>query len=52
MKIRASLKPLSRDSVKTIGSVKNILNGRIHVIRISFIENLSEKDMISFSSGP
>ena len=44
MKMSASLKPLSRDNVRTSGSVRNILNGRIHVIRISLAENGSLKD--------
>jgi hypothetical protein len=44
MKVSASLKPLSRDNVRTIGSVRNILNGPIHVIRISLAENGSLKD--------
>src|SRR3954464_14937857 len=48
MKISASEKPESRDSVSTIGSVRNILKGRIHVIRISLAENRSQKGTSSF----
>jgi len=50
MKIRASLKPLRRDNVRTMGSVRNILKGRPQVIRISLAENRSLKG--TSSSGP
>ena len=50
MKIRASENPDRRDRVRTMGSVRNILNGRIQVKRISLKENLSLKGVIS--SGP
>lgn len=50
MKIKASENPERRDKVRTMGSVRNILNGRIQVKRISLKENLSLKGVIS--SGP
>lgn len=50
MKTRASLKPDRRDSVRTMGSVKNILNGRPQVMRTSLTENRSLNGVISL--GP
>ena len=50
MKMRASLKPERRERVSTMGSVRNILKGRIQVTKISFAENRSRKGVIS--SGP
>ena len=50
MKIRASLKPDSRERVRSIGSVKNILNGRAQVMRISLTVSLSLMGVISL--GP
>lgn len=50
MKIRASEKPESKDKVNTMGSVRNILNGRIQVIKISLAENRSQNGTSSL--GP
>lgn len=50
MKIRASENPDRRERTRTIGSVKNILNGRIQVTSTSLAENLSLKG--TSSSGP
>ncbi|KXS95696.1 hypothetical protein AC578_838 [Pseudocercospora eumusae] len=50
MKIKASEKPDSSDKTRTMGSVKNILKGRIQVMRTSLAENRSLKG--TSSSGP
>lgn len=50
VKIRASLKPESKDKQSTIGSVTNMTKGLQNVLTISCKENLSLKDFNSL--GP